>query len=90
METVAVVMIEEKWLTSSLQKAKQDFVNARGELVLDFSAVHRIDAAGLQALEEFARFAGKKEVKVALRGVNVDLYKALKLMGVSGHFLFVS
>lgn len=90
MGTAAVVAIEEASLIPLLEKAKQNSLNRRGELILDFSAVHRIDAAGLRVLEEFARSAREKELTVILRGVHVDFYKALKLIGLADKFSFVS
>lgn len=90
METASVVAVEEASLISLLEKTGQSSQNTRGELVLDFSAVRRIDAAGLRVLEEFARSAGEKELNVILRGVQVDLYKALKLIGLTDQFSFVS
>jgi anti-anti-sigma regulatory factor len=89
MGTAAVLAIEEGALISRLENAKQSSQTTSGELILDFSAVHRIDAAGLHALEDFARFARDKRLKVILRGIHVDLYKALKLIGVTDQFSFV-
>jgi hypothetical protein len=37
-----------------------------------------------------ARVADEKAVKVALRGVNVDVYKVLKLVKLTRRFSFVS
>ena len=51
-----------------------------GEVTLDFSSVRRIDPGALRAMEELARMADEKDVKVVLRGVNVDVYKVLKLV----------
>lgn len=90
MGTAAKIAVEEKSLISQLEKAKQDSRNAREGLVLDFSAVYRIDAADLHALEDFARFVREKELNVILRGVHVDLYKTLKLLGLADHFSFAS
>jgi anti-anti-sigma regulatory factor len=43
----------------------------------------------VQALEELADRADEKGIKVALRGVNVDVYKVLKLVKLSSRFAFV-
>ena len=59
-------------------------------MVLDFSSVGRIDATGLRAMEEFAGIASDKGVKVALRGVNVSVYKVLKLVKLASRFSFVN
>jgi anti-anti-sigma regulatory factor len=63
---------------------------AEGEVVLDFSSVRRIDPRALGAMEEFAGVADDKGVKVVLRGVNVGVYKVLKLVKLGSRFSFVS
>ena len=52
--------------------------------------MRRIDSSALRALEEFARIADEKAVKVVLRGVNVDVYKVLKLVKLTRRFSFVN
>jgi anti-anti-sigma regulatory factor len=82
--------IDEKQVVSALEKAGESLDGQQRELILDFSAVHRIDSRGLRALEEFARKTEEKKVKVGLRGVNVDLYKTLKLVKLANRFSFVN
>ena len=60
------------------------------ELLLDFSAVQRIDAKALIAIEELAERAEQAEVAVVFRGVNVKVYKVLKLVRLASKFSFVS
>jgi ABC-type transporter Mla MlaB component len=50
----------------------------------------RIDAIALSAMAEFADIADSKGVKVVLRGVNVGVYKVLKLVKLASRFSFVS
>jgi anti-anti-sigma regulatory factor len=52
--------------------------------------VSRVDPAAVRALEDIARVADEKNVKVVLRGVNVDVYKVLKLMKLTRRFSFVN
>jgi len=59
-----------------------------GEVVLDFSGVHRIDPRALGALERLAASADKKAVKIVLRSVNVTVYKVLKLLTLEPRFSF--
>ncbi len=59
--------------------------SAKGEVILDLSPVCRIDSRGLRALENLTATAGAKGVQVALRGVNVDVYKVLKLANLKWH-----
>lgn len=63
-----------------LRQAAGRLKEAGGEAVVDFSAVKRIDAGALSALEKLAREAESSGVKLALYGVNVSVYKALKVM----------
>lgn len=91
MEMNAVLLsVDEHSLCSSLQKAAECLNSDQHEVTLDFSSVRRIDSAGLRALEEFVQKADDKKVKVALRGVNIDLYKCLKLVRLTRRFSFVN
>jgi len=91
MATVAVLLkIDEKLLDSALKEALKKLESAEGEVVLDFSAVHRIDPAALQAMEACARKAEEKAARIVLRGVNVDVYKVLKLVKLASRFSFVT
>ena len=82
--------IDEERIVPALQEAGANLDCAQGEAVLDFSSVRRIDSSGLRALEDFARNADEKAVKVVLRGVNVDVYKVLKLIKLTQRFSFVN
>ena len=74
-------------MNETLQDALGKLDNAKGELVLDFSSVRRIDSSEVRALENLAKVAEEKSVKVALSGVNVDVYKVLKLVKFKWHRL---
>jgi anti-anti-sigma regulatory factor len=74
----------------ALHEAGEKLDSAGGDAFLDFSAVRRIDSSGLRALGDFAGVADEKGVKVTLRGVNVDIYKVLKLARLSSRFSFVN
>lgn len=90
MSTKTVVLnIDEKRIVPVLQEAAGNFAGY-GETVLDFSSVRRIDSIALHTLEEFARVADDKAVRVLLRGVNVDVYKVLKLVKLTQRFAFVN
>ena len=91
MATTAVwLKIDEQHLVHSLQEAGEKLDNVEGEVVWDFSSVPKIDASGLMALEDCARKADDKGVKVTLRGVNVNVYKVLKLVKLASRFSFVN
>ncbi|MGA8735425.1 MAG: sodium-independent anion transporter [Terriglobales bacterium] len=81
--------IDEASVVQALQDTGGKLDGADSEVVLDFSSVNRIDASGLMALEQFANKADDKSVKVALQGVNVSVYKVLKLMKLAPRFAFV-
>ncbi|HWS97874.1 MAG TPA: STAS domain-containing protein [Candidatus Methylomirabilis sp.] len=77
-------------VAQDLAEAREKLIRAEGEVLLDFSGVRRIDPSGLHAVEDFAVAADAKSVKVVLRGVNVDVYKVLKLARLTGRLAFVS
>jgi anti-anti-sigma regulatory factor len=91
MAMIAVILnIDETRMVSALREAGEKLEGTEGEAVLDFSSVRRIDSSALRAMEELARIADEKSVKVALRGVNVDVYKVLKLVKLTRRFSFVN
>ncbi len=74
----------------NLNDAVQKLESAQGELVVDFSAVHRIDASSLKAMEKLAEAAGERKVKLVLKGVGVDVYKVFKLAKLTSRFSCIS
>jgi hypothetical protein len=50
----------------------------------------RIDPRALVAMEELARVADEKAVRIGLRGVNVEIYKVLKLVKLVPRFSFLN
>ena len=63
---------------------------ARDQTTLDFSSVLRISPKDLRAMEELVERADNQSVKVVLCGVNVDIYKVLKLVKLTARFSFES
>ena len=91
MAMIAVwLKIDEERVVQALQEAEEKLDSVEGEVALDLSSVRRIDASALRALEGFAGMADDKGVKVVLRGVNVGVYKVLKLVKLTSRFSFVS
>ena len=86
----AWLSIEENNVVPALQEAAAKLEGAGGEVVLDFVSVRRIDSSALRELEELASLADKYAVKVVLRGINVDVYKVLKLVKLAPRFTFLS
>ena len=90
MAMVAVwLKIDEEHVVQALEEARAKLDGSDGEVVLDFSSLRRIDPAALRALQQLAAVADEKSVKLVLRGVNIDLYKVLKLMKLASRFSFV-
>ena len=77
-------------MTTQVQEAVEKFNSAGGELVLDFASVPRIDAAGVSALQDLAGRADERSVKVVLRGVNMEVYRVLKLLRLTDRFSFAA
>ncbi len=91
MATVADWMkVDGGHVADGLREAVNKLSASNGEMVLDFSGVERVDAKAVVALEELAAKAKEKSVRVALRGVNVGVYKVLKLSRLEGQFGFLS
>ncbi|HWD00624.1 MAG TPA: STAS domain-containing protein [Candidatus Sulfopaludibacter sp.] len=68
------------------QDAMEAMSTAEGHLTLDFSAVTKIDSAGVQALEQLAASAESRSVQLVLHGVSVQLYKVLRLLNLTRRF----
>jgi len=73
-----------------IREALQRLDSSRGELVLDFSAVRRIDPAALRAMQQLAARARDNSVKIVLLGVDVGVYKVLKLLAITADFSFLN
>jgi len=79
--------IDGERVTQSLNEAREKLNSMDGDAVLDFSGVLRIDASALHAIEELAEL---NSARVSLRGVNVGVYKVLKLARLTSRFAFVN
>jgi anti-anti-sigma regulatory factor len=73
-----------------LQEGREKLDTAEGDVLLNFSSVRRIDPSALREMKELAGIADDKAVRVVLRGVNVDIYKVLKLAKLTPRFAFVA
>ena len=82
--------IDGEHVLQGLQVARETLDGAKNDVVLDFSSVRRVDPNALKAMEKLAAFADGKAVKVVLRGVNVDIYKVLKLVKLTSRFSFLA
>lgn len=90
MSTITVCKeIDEANLAAVLLETTEKLEGAKAEIVLDLSCVRRIDCDALHALSDLAIKAEERSARVMLRGVDVDIYKALKLMKLTSQFAFV-
>jgi anti-anti-sigma regulatory factor len=71
-----------------LAEARRQLDTGAKEILLDFSTVHRIDAPGLRAFEDFIRLAGDNAAKITLRAIDVEIYKVLKLQKLAGRVCY--
>lgn len=91
MSAIALMInVDEGRVATALQEVADTLDCSQGEAVLDFSSVRRVDSGALRALEACARVADEKDVKIVLRGVNVDVYKVLKLVKLTHRFSFAN
>ena len=82
--------VEPLAVTTALQSASEKLDAAEGELVLDFCSVKRLTPGDLKALQELADAASSRGIRIALRSVNVDVYKVLKLVKLTPHLSFLT
>ena len=88
--TLAEIRLNQDGVAEALGDVLESLSSNNGEVALDFSAVHRIDPAAVRALEDLAQAAPNRPAKVVLRGVNIDVYRVLKLMKLTPRFTFLS
>ena len=86
--TSAVLIIEQDRVVQGLEEALSALERPEGELILDFSRVHRVDATALRTMEKLAVAAEGKAMKVELDAVNISVYRVLKLMKLAARFVF--
>lgn len=82
-------VIDEEHLTRQLNDIREKLPTEGPEVLLDFFLAQSLDPASIQALEDLACAADLENARVVLRGVNVEMYKVLKLAGLSDRFSFV-
>jgi anti-anti-sigma regulatory factor len=84
------IAVDPESAVHALQHEAVEKVNrAEGEVILDFSRLRRIDPGVVRAMKELADLADERSVRVVLRAVNVDVYKVLKLLQLTGRFSFL-
>jgi anti-anti-sigma regulatory factor len=91
MATIAVLhKVDEKRVADDLNEVVAKLGNSDGEVVLDCSSLQCIPPSAVQALALLATTAETKATKIVLLGVNVHVYKVLKLARLTSQFSFVN
>jgi anti-anti-sigma regulatory factor len=89
--TIAVwFKIDKECLIGSLQEATGKLDTADGQVVLDFSSVCRVSPDAVEEMEKLVSRAEEKTIKIGLRGVNIDVYRVLKLTKLAPRFSFLN
>jgi len=86
--TAVLLKVDPERVADSLLELQAQIAAGNVESVLDFSSVSRIDAKAVQSLEALAGLADAKAARIELRGVNVEIYKVLKLVKLAPRFSF--
>jgi anti-anti-sigma regulatory factor len=89
-EAILIKIEDSGGLAGAMDRTAAQLETGGDELILDFASVRRIDSAGLRAMENLIRAAEEKAVKVCLRGVDVSVYKVLKLMKLAPRVSFMN
>ena len=82
--------VDERHTMQDLQAAADSVDRADSELVIDCSELARLDPRAVTTLEALADKAHERQVKVVLHGVNVDVYKVLRLVKLTTRFSFAN
>ena len=88
--TVVLLKADEERIVQVLQETVDKLESVEDEVVLDFTSVHRIGSSALRGMEDLASMAENKGLRVVLCGVNVGIYKVLKLVNLAPRFSFVN
>ena len=90
MVSIMSLKVDEERMVATLEEVGAKLENTVGDVIVDFSAVRHVNPAALEALNEFADTAEENSVNVVLRGVNVEVYRVLKLASLAQRFSLVS
>jgi ABC-type transporter Mla MlaB component len=84
------VKIDGEHVAQGLQEALAMLDGSSSEAVLDFASVLRVQPKDLAAMEELVEAADDRGIKIELWGVNVGIYRVLKLAKLASRFGFRS
>lgn len=84
------IVVNGEHIAETLNEICSKLPASGGEVLLDFFLAQTLDPAAIEALEHLAGTAEVLKTKVILRGVNVEMYKVLKLSDLTDKFLFIN
>ena len=84
--SVARLEIDPDRVAHMLRQEAVELLGSGSEVVLDFSAVRRIEANGVAALEELLELTESRSVRIRLESVDTNVYKVLRLVNLSQRF----
>ncbi len=82
-------VVRQEDTAASLREAAEGITKADDEIELDFSAMQRITPEALRELETIVERARSHKARVTARGVDVTIYKVLKLTGLAARLRVV-
>ena len=82
--------VDGKRPVTDLHDAINSLDRTESELVIDCSEVRRLDPRAVEALEELAKKADDRHVRVVLHGAGVEVYKVLRLVKLTARFSFTN
>jgi len=82
-------VIDGEHVAQQLNDIREKLATEGPEVLLDFFLAQALDPTDLRALEELAASAEGESTKIVIRGINIEMYKVLKLAGLSEKFEFI-
>ena len=90
MPNIAVMVKVDEAMGPLLHAAEDKLSGEVSEVLVDMSAVRRVNASAVGALQAFLELAEVRGIRVGLRGVHVEVYKVLKLVKLASRLTFVN
>ncbi len=88
--TASAIVVNGERVAETMNELCGNLTANSGELLLDFFFVQTLDPAAIKGLEDLSGIAEVMKVKIILRGVNVEVYKVLKLSDLTDKLLFIN
>ena len=82
-------VIDGEHVAQQLNDIREKLATEGPEVLLDFFLAQALDPADIRALDELATSASAESTKLFVRGINIEMYKVLKLAGLTEKFEFI-